>query len=276
MNASELRAIERSAAGWSCLIRPFGVEIVVGCSASLAPALERQLSPWSARATPEPREALVWLTGPTPDAPERPYTLHERDDVLLTVARPGELMVAVQQWMDREVARRATGMTPVHAGVVRWQGRAILLPGTSGAGKTALVRALIRGGAAYCSDELALIDARGWVHAYPRHLIVRDDRGIGRSIPLDPGSEKTEGAIPAAMMVGLRFDAAASFAVEPITCSQALLVLLANSAHRLVSVTAVPAGMLHLAGTAASYRGTRGDADAASDAILRLAERCAS
>src|ERR1051326_5441095 len=41
----------------------------------------------------------------------------------------------------------------VHAGVVGWQGRALLLPGRTMAGKSSLVAALVRAGASYYSDE---------------------------------------------------------------------------------------------------------------------------
>src|SRR5688572_14708659 len=44
------------------------------------------------------------------------------------------------------VAERATEWVFVHAGVVGWRGRAIVLPGASLSGKTSLVAALLRAG----------------------------------------------------------------------------------------------------------------------------------
>src|SRR5262245_38089017 len=41
----------------------------------------------------------------------------------------------------------------VHAGVVKWRGAAILLPGRSFAGKSTLVKTLCEAGATYVSDE---------------------------------------------------------------------------------------------------------------------------
>lgn len=75
------------------------------------------------------------------------------------------------------VAGYAPGYVFVHAGVVAWHGRGLLLPGTSFAGKTTLVAELVRAGAAYYSDEYALIDARGLVHPYPRPLALRAPGG---------------------------------------------------------------------------------------------------
>lgn len=55
----------------------------------------------------------------------------------------------------------------VQAGVVGYQGRAIVIPGRSMAGKTTLVRELVRAGAVYYSDECAVLDEQGLVHPYP-------------------------------------------------------------------------------------------------------------
>lgn len=46
----------------------------------------------------------------------------------------------------------------IHAGAVAFAGRGMILVGHSGAGKTSTVAALVRKGAAYLSDEVALLD----------------------------------------------------------------------------------------------------------------------
>lgn len=55
----------------------------------------------------------------------------------------------------------------VHAGVVAHDGRTIVIPGPSLAGTTTLVLELVRAGAAYYSDEFAILDEHGRVHPYP-------------------------------------------------------------------------------------------------------------
>ena len=66
------------------------------------------------------------------------------------------------------------GVLVIHAGVVARNGRAIVIAGRSGRGKTTLVLGLVRRGFAFLTDELALIlpDDRT-VAAYPRGLHVR-------------------------------------------------------------------------------------------------------
>jgi hypothetical protein len=51
-----------------------------------------------------------------------------------------------------------TRLVFVHAGVVALEGRGMVLVGESGAGKTSTVAALLRQGATYLSDEVALLD----------------------------------------------------------------------------------------------------------------------
>src|SRR6266536_3494305 len=59
------------------------------------------------------------------------------------------------------VAEHARHRVFVHAGVVGWQGNAILIPGLSHSGKTTLVDQLVRAGATYYSDEYAVLDESG-------------------------------------------------------------------------------------------------------------------
>src|SRR4029453_11068539 len=56
--------------------------------------------------------------------------------------------------LEFRVATNSLALIFVHAGVVEWRGRAIVLPGRSRSGKTTLVTALLRAGARYYSDEL--------------------------------------------------------------------------------------------------------------------------
>ena len=72
------------------------------------------------------------------------------------------------------VAEFSTPHLMMHAGVVAWKGKAIVLPGTSHAGKTTLVTALVEAGATYYSDEYAVLDAKGHVSPYARRLSLRD------------------------------------------------------------------------------------------------------
>lgn len=71
------------------------------------------------------------------------------------------------------VAENAKDRVFVHAGVVGWKGKAVVLPASSHRGKTTLVAELIQSGAEYYSDEYAILDYLGLVHPFPRDLTVR-------------------------------------------------------------------------------------------------------
>ena len=78
------------------------------------------------------------------------------------------------------VAEYAVGYVFMHAGVVGWRGKAIVFPGDSYSGKTTLVAEFVKRGALYYSDEYAVIDTNGLIHAFPRKLSIRDKTGIQR------------------------------------------------------------------------------------------------
>ena len=68
----------------------------------------------------------------------------------------------------------------VHAGVVGWRGRAIVIPGRTHTGKSTLVAALLEAGAVYYSDEMAIFDSDGRVRAFPVPLVMRQEDGRAR------------------------------------------------------------------------------------------------
>jgi hypothetical protein len=63
----------------------------------------------------------------------------------------------------------------VHAAVVVWRGRALVLPGLSRAGKSTLALALLLEGARYLSDELLVFDSAGRALPLPRAPKIRDE-----------------------------------------------------------------------------------------------------
>src|SRR5438045_8281052 len=73
------------------------------------------------------------------------------------------------------VAELAKHRVFVHAGVVGWKGKAIVIPGRSYSGKSTLVSELVKAGATYYSDDYAVFDARGRVYPFPKPLEMRDE-----------------------------------------------------------------------------------------------------
>jgi hypothetical protein len=97
-------------------------------------------------------------------------------------ARPSfePALEALESDLHRSVAERARRWCFVHAGVVGWRGRVIVIPGRSHSGKTTLVAEWLRAGALYYSDEYAVFDAMGRVHAYAKPLSLRQNGAATR------------------------------------------------------------------------------------------------
>jgi hypothetical protein len=106
------------------------------------------------------------------------------------------------------VAEFAKSRVFVHAGVVGWKGNAIVIPARSFQGKTTLVAELVRNGASYYSDEYAILDEDGLVHAFPRMLAMRgiEDEYAQTDVSVESlGGTYGAGPIPVKMILLTEF-----------------------------------------------------------------------
>ena len=116
----------------------------------------------------------------------------------------GNVLHVLRSELVSHVGKLAKERVFVHAGAVVWKGRAIILPGDSYAGKSTLVAALIRAGATYYSDEIAVLDEDGNLHPYARPLQMRKpDSAVQRSTPVARLAGKTAPVGKQPMPVGL-------------------------------------------------------------------------
>jgi hypothetical protein len=114
----------------------------------------------------------------------------------------------------------------LHAGVVGWNGKAIIMPANSYNGKTTLVAELIKCGAEYYSDEYALIDKTGNVHPFARDLSMRrDDKNLQEEIvPVESiGGKAGTAALPVGMLLLTRYIEGYSFAPEVISLGNGII-----------------------------------------------------
>lgn len=194
------------------------------------------------------------------------------DDVVIASAdEPRALLRQLIDWLDRTLVQRLTGLHAVHAGAVLVGDKALVLPGSSHSGKSSLVAELLRRGAACFSDEYALIDAEGCVHAYPRALLLRD--GAATQTPVAPKElDATVATGPARVgwILALRYDRAASWSIQPEPQSAALLALLQNTPHVLAERPEMVSAFQKAVAGAACYSGSRAEAADAVTHILRL------
>jgi len=174
----------------------------------------------------------------------------------------GDLMVYV--------ANHAPDRVFVHAGVVGWRDCALVLPGTSFAGKTTMVAALVRAGATYYSDEYAVLDERGCVHPYARDLQMRE-AGSAEQVPVPVGElGGRAGTAPLAVshIVFTEYAESGRWDPQPVSAGMAVLEMLRHT----IPVQRTPARVMATLGkmmeTATALRSGRGEADETARLLL--------
>jgi hypothetical protein len=169
------------------------------------------------------------------------------------------------------IALHATDDVFVHAGVVEWNGRAILLPGRSHAGKSTLVHELLRAGATYLSDEYARITTNAMIAPYPRPLQLRTPKGRRLVDPHHISTVATESLTPG-LIVFTHHRAGASFAPASVSPAHAALDLFDNTVIAAVAPTRAARAVAQIARCSMAVRSERGGADLAAAAILSLVD----
>jgi len=101
------------------------------------------------------------------------FGLYKDKEEIFIITTEENLVDYLESHLRSTVAEFAVGKVFIHAGVVGWQGKAIVIPGSSFAGKTTLVVELVKRGAVYYSDEYAVLDENGLVYPYPKKLSIR-------------------------------------------------------------------------------------------------------
>ena len=176
----------------------------------------------------------------------------------------------LERRMKMYVAEMAPRRVFVHAGVVGWQGQAIVIPGRSLAGKTSLVAMLVRAGATYYSDEYAVLDMKGRVHAYPQSLQIRKP-GSARQKKLK--AEEIGGKIgikplPVGLVVVSPYKAGARWRPAQLSAGQAVLELLAHTVPARRKPKVVVPTLGNAVSESITLKGVRGEAEEAARLIL--------
>jgi hypothetical protein len=153
------------------------------------------------------------------------------------------------------ISSRARRKVFLRAGVVGWRGQAILICGPRSGGTTTLVKALVRAGAAHYSDQYAVLDARGRVHAYPHRLTSAEENG-GKF-----GDQSGTKPLPVGLIVLTEYQSEARWRPRTLSAGQAMLALLANTVQARQRPKAALAICRLVASSATILKGKRGEAD---------------
>ena len=181
---------------------------------------------------------------------------------------PERTLTALEDQIERYVAEFSVEHLFVHAGVVSWRGRAIVIPGRSHAGKSTLVRGLVHAGATYYSDEFAVLDWQGMVHPYQRKLSLRaGPYGPTGRIEMREDREQSLPPVPVGLVALLTYRSDSPWEIETITGAAAIMAMCDHT----LAIRRRPADTFAILGAvereATVIQGTR---DEAEQAISRL------
>lgn len=252
---------------------------------ALGPCLEAALAPLAGDGPPEHTYTLV-RSGP------------DSFDVLVdgTPSNGSGCPAHAVEWLlwhvNRSAVASVAGRVVLHAGAVRFQDMAVIIPGPSGAGKSTLVAGLVERGLGYLSDEVAVLaEDATTVLSYPKPVALRpgSQAALWRWRPRDhdpapttnqtwlvdpervhPGSRA--GPCPAGAIVSARYRRGARTELRPMSVTESLVELVSNSVH-----FGTPPGGDHirvLAGLARRCRRLRLTFGDLAEACQLLADAC--
>ena len=191
----------------------------------------------------------------------------------------GQAFAVLESELRQSLAARSTQRTFVHAGVVGWRGKAIVVPGRSRSGKTTLVAELVRAGASYLSDEFAIIDSRGRVHPFAKSLSIRGAGGcdlhVSRPSAEDLGGRSATRPLPIGLVVLATHEPGAEWLPETLTAGQAVIEMLAHTVPARLRPAASLQALERAVSRATVVKGRRCEAAPVARRLLQLVESLA-
>jgi hypothetical protein len=211
-----------------------------------------------------------WIAPPTRSGRKPFHLLYSNDQQLVRLRDVQMLVDSFERDVQLAVAQKARRKVFVHAGVVGWKGRAILIPGKSYAGKSTLVHELVRAGATYYSDEFAVLDERGHVHPFLRPIALRDENKRNQKVSFaELGGTIGKRPLPVGTILATKFKERAKWRPQPLTPGLGALELLANTVTARSGQPIVLEVLTRVAKNATILKSTRGEAVALASQLLQ-------
>jgi hypothetical protein len=202
---------------------------------------------------------------------EKLHELYADADRLIGLTKLDGLLDSFESDVQLYVAEFAPRRVFVHAGVVGWKGKAILIPGRSFSGKTSLVTALVQAGATYYSDEYAVLDEQGLVHSYPRKLSIRENgsyKGTKYAVE-ELGGKTGSKPLPVGLVVVSKYKDGGRFRPREVSAGEGVLALLDNTVSARRQPEIVLATLKKAIGGARSMKSIRGESLEIIDTVLK-------
>jgi hypothetical protein len=180
------------------------------------------------------------------------------------------LPLEVERHLSLHLAEFAKSRVFIHAGVVGWKRKAVLVPGRTHAGKSTLVTALLRAGATYYSDEFALVDRLGRIHPHPSPIQLRNGDGTTHRIqPADLPARVGMQPLRLGLVLVTQHRVGASWRPRRITPGEGMLAVLVNTVSAQRDPGRAMGTIAKMLTGARLLKGPRGEADATVACLLR-------
>ncbi len=186
---------------------------------------------WQPRDAPLVDHLVSYVVGGESGRVRRLHLLYGDGRRLVRTTEAGEALAVLENHLTQAVAEMAPRRLFVHAGVVGWRGRAIVVPGPSR------------------------------VHPFPRPLRLRDEREVVMSAePERLGGARGVGPLPVALVAVARYDAGSRWRPARLTRGRALLELLSHTIVARTHPASAMATLRRVVTRAPSFKGRRGEA----------------
>lgn len=156
-----------------------------------------------------------------------------------------DALIQISEIVTSRLAAHLTTGVALHAGAVGWNGRSILIPGQSGAGKSSLTAWFVDKGFAYLTDELAILTADGAVAGLSRALMLKRAADMfvsalprftssqrhqaGETLmlrPERPDDQTPARLLPCGLIIFPSFAPGADLTIRPLTSARACIGLM--------------------------------------------------
>jgi hypothetical protein len=209
-----------------------------------------------------------------PDARVKRFNIvYENGNSLIKTLDTEEAIEVLENRLRFYVASWSQRRIFVHAGAVAWRGKAVLILGRAGSGRTSLLSELVKSGARYYSDEYAVIDGGARLHPFPGPLSVRHEDGSGRSkVPVeDLGGRQGIRPIPIGLVLVASYKPGSRWRPRRLSPGKGMLELLSVTIPARSETANALGKFQRLVLQAPVLRGNRGDAHETARLIL---DRC--
>ncbi len=281
MTSAWMKKVDRL--GWAdgFALKSYGVRIGVRSNdaAALERACEHLPAGWQESTKPVvDRVYSIMVAGAGPRASARRFSLLYGDHLrILRSSNLDDVFDRFESDLRLFVGEFAPYRVFVHAGVVGWKGKAIVIPGRSYSGKSTLVAALVRAGATYYSDEYAVLDSRGLVHPFAKPLEIREEGQFkqARVTVGELGGKAGTKPLPVGLVLMTGYKPGATWRPRKLSPGKGVLEMLFNTVSARRSPEKAFSTLREVTRQAEVLKGMRGDTTAVVDALLKRMDRIA-